>query len=418
MTYLKNIIVLLILGFCCNFIFCQSITGNIESYLNNIVSAIPGSGGNNYFSPTTSQIVSWGNTVTEISNGNIVNARIIADSLNYQIVAYTDNTSSPNQLFYVLEEKNAQINYWGTYVFNSAPCRENLILQAPHPKFDFNTGLEAIFCFKRLSAKALFLTGTHRCNHTTSSACSGSTSVCSGSSQPFKISDMAHNTLSVFQKTTEVLTIENNNAVFVQLHGFSKTSSDPYVIMSNGTRATPLVDYVTLIKNELAVVDNSLTFKLAHIDLSWTKLIAFTNTQGRLVNGSTSPCNTSISSTTGKFVHIEQEKTKLRDDSVGWNKMFVALSNVFNCTTVSIKEGIWNKLDYKIYPNPTQNDLTIETEGIKHIKLIDIKGRTLFFQNFSEVSKATLNLNDYSKGLIFIIVQTRNTIITEKIINH
>ncbi|MEN8185750.1 MAG: hypothetical protein ABFR05_01340 [Bacteroidota bacterium] len=48
--------------------------------------------------------------------------------------------------------------------------------------------------------------------------------------------------------------------------------------MSNGTRETPTLDYAELIKEVLLVEDNTLTFKLAHKDQSWTRLIGFTFT--------------------------------------------------------------------------------------------------------------------------------------------
>ena len=69
-----------------------------------------------------------------------------------------------------------------------------------------------------------------------------------------------------------------DNSVFVQLHGFGKRTNDPYLIVSNGTRVTPTVDYISLIEQELFKIDPSLTFKIAHINQDWSRLIAFTNT--------------------------------------------------------------------------------------------------------------------------------------------
>lgn len=416
MTNFKKITLLVFFSFNVVVSFSQSLTGDIELYLNSIISTLPGSSGSVYSDPTVSEIATWENIIENLLIGNLTTARTISDSVNYKIVAYSDNSTSGSPLYYIVEEKSPKSNYWGTYVLNTNPCRDNLILQAPHPKFDFKTGSEAIFCFKRLSAKALFFSGTHRCNHSSFSSCSGTTSVCGGTSQQYRISDMAHNTETVFQKTTQLISENNTNSVFVQLHGFSKTASDPYVIISNGTRGTPTIDYASLIKNELAIIDNSLTFKLAHIDLAWTKLIAFTNTQGRYLNGSVSPCINSISSPTGNFIHIEQEKTKLRNDSIGWNKMFFALSNAFTCSFVSVKMNEFTDVSYSIYPIPTHKKLTIEANNITEIKLLNSNGQVLLTKNF-DTSKAILNLSYYPKGLLFILIKTDNTTITKKIIN-
>ena len=129
---------------------------------------------------------------------------------------------------------------------------------------------------------------------------------------------------------TENLFTNISNSVFIQLHGFGKKSTDPYVIMSNGTQITPPTDYATLIKDALLIEDNTLTFKLAHIDTDWTRLRGFTNTQGRFINESTDPCSNSATATTGRFIHIEQEKSKLRDSATEWMKMSNALKAVFN----------------------------------------------------------------------------------------
>lgn len=119
------------------------------------------------------------------------------------------------------------------------------------------------------------------------------------------------------------------NTIFVQLHGFGKDDGDPDVIMSNGTTETPDTDYASLIKDALLDEDNTLTFKIAHIDTDWTRLRGFTNTQGRFINSSPDPCSTSASSTTGRFIHIEQAKPKLRKNASSWAKMSNALGSVF-----------------------------------------------------------------------------------------
>ncbi len=306
----------------------QIASGNLESYIGNIIDTAPGSSGNNYSEPLISQLNTWDTTVTDILQENINDAVLSAGSLGYQITEFTDTTLNPNQIFYILEKKASQDNYWGTFVFSKTPTRGNLILMAPHSKYDTNTGREAVFCFKDGLAKALLINGTHRCNNSSASSCSGTTSAC-GSNAAYRISDLAHTTTSTFQKTTQNLFNNVANSVFIQLHGFSKQATDPYVIMSNGTRETPTTDYASLIKDALFTEDNTLTFKIAHINTDWDRLIGFTNTQGRLINNSADFCNSSATTTSGRFIHIEQEKTKLRDDISGWTKMSNALKAVF-----------------------------------------------------------------------------------------
>ncbi|AEM72378.1 Fibronectin type III domain protein [Allomuricauda ruestringensis DSM 13258] len=306
----------------------QYASGNIDAYLRNLINNVPGSGENNYIIPTNDDLELWNQVIDDLLSNNISDAVSKAVDFNYQITEFTDTNLSPNQVFYVLAEYSSQSNYWGIYVFSKTPQKEDLVLMAPHIKYDTNTGFEAVYSFRNNVAKALLLSGTHRCNSTDRSECSGTTSSC-GSNGAYRISDMAHNTNSAFQKTTEVLATTLPNTIFVQLHGFGKDDGDPDVIMSNGTTETPDTDYASLIKDALLDEDNTLTFKIAHIDTDWTRLRGFTNTQGRFINSSPDPCSTSASSTTGRFIHIEQAKPKLRKNASSWAKMSNALGSVF-----------------------------------------------------------------------------------------
>lgn len=306
----------------------QIASGNLETYIGDFIDNVPGASGDSYQVPTTNELNTWDETVDAILANNITLAVEKSALLNYQITEFTDITFSPSQVFYILEEQSTTVNHWGTYIFSKTPVKENLIIQAPHIKYDINTGKQAIYCFKNNLAKAVFISGAHRCNNSGFSSCSGTTSAC-GSNESYRVSDLAHNTQSVFQKSTEILFNSVANSVFVQIHGFGKQASDPYVIMSNGTRETPTTDYVVLLRDALLAEDNTLTFKIAHIDKDWTRLIGFTNTQGRLINNSANHCTSSATSTSGRFIHIEQEKTKLRDDVSGWNKLSNALKSCF-----------------------------------------------------------------------------------------
>ena len=394
--------------------FSQTDSGDLEVYLNTKLSNMPGETGNNYKVPTSGELSTWGTIITAILADEITNARTQADAVNYQIVEYTNTSLSLNRIFYVLEEKSTQTNYWGTYVFSKTPDRNNLILQSPHSSHDFNTGKQAIYAFNRLNTSTLFLNGTQRCNNSTASTCAGTTTVCSGVSEAFKVSDMAHNTNNMFQKTTEVLFNTIANSVFIQLHGFSKNSTDPYVIMTNGTDKTPTTDYVTMIKNELFAIDNSLTFKLGHIDTDWGRLRGFTNTQGIFINGSANPCNTSASETSGRFIYIEQEKSKLRQDASGWEKMNVALGNVFS-KTLAVDE--FSKKVILKTTNPFTNSISFSAENIIKVELLNVLGKSVF-RKITNDENIQINTKGFSSGIYFLKVHIGKTVYTKKMIRE
>lgn len=301
-------------------------SGDFLDYLNGKISAFPGSGGNDFTEPTSGEHNTWNAAITEIINGQYAQAHTTLSGLGYRLVEYTDNVSGA--VYYIVEKLSSASNYWGIYVFNPAPDRSTLIIQGPHPKYDTNTGSQAAYVFREIGARALFLSGTHRCNHSTASSCSGTTSAC-GTSEAFRISDNPHNTNTIFQTTTENLFNALPNSIFIQLHGFGKESSDPYVILSNGTQLQPLpLDFLARIRDELFAEDNVLTFKIAHLD-NWTRLTGTTNVQGRMINAAADPCLEVSPGNNGRFIHIEQERTRLRDDVSGWTKVSNALSRVF-----------------------------------------------------------------------------------------
>lgn len=331
----------------------QTETGDLFTRIETIITNMPGSSGNAYSIPDANQLATWGEVMGHLFKAEYSQADSKATSIGYELIEFTDNSS--NKIYYILA--NASTNYWGTYVFNPNYLIP-LVIQSPHARYDTNTGLQGIYIFEEIDALFYCVTGTHRCNNSTTTSCSGTTSVC-GTSGPYKISDMAHNTNTVYQNATISLFTHYDSTYFVSLHGFAKRDSDPYVILSNGTRDKPDTDYISRFKTRLLQEDNALTFQIAHINTGWTRLIGFTNTQGRLINDSVDPCSTNASSATGRFMHIEQEKTKLRSDENGWRKVANALNSTFTDPITGINTIDKPLNNTMVYPNPSNGLITM-----------------------------------------------------------
>ena len=351
----------------------QTETGDLFTKIEAIIANMPGSSGNEYSIPNANQLISWGEIMNHLLNEEYSLSATKASSIGYELVEFTDN--STNKLYYILANKST--NYWGTYVFNPNYLVP-LVIQSPHARFDANTGLQGIYIFEEIDALFYCVTGTHRCNNSTTTLCSGTSTAC-GASGPYKISDMAHNTNSVYQNVTGTLFIHYDSSYFVSLHGFAKRDSDPYVVLSNGTRDKPDTDYISRFKTRLLHEDKSLTFRIAHINIGWTRLIGFTNTQGRLINDTVDPCSTNASSVTGRFMHLEQERTKLRSDENGWRKVATALKSTFTdpITGINITDKALNKT--MVYPNPSSGYITITglRNRPKEIKVYSLLNRDL-----------------------------------------
>lgn len=319
-----------------------SASGDLSTYVNSVITNLPGSSGNDYQNPIGTDLTNWGNVILNILQGNYSTAHTQATAIGYQILEYTDNSVTPNKLYYVLERKSSSSNHWGIFIFNPNASRPKLMIQSPHPKYDSYTGQQGFYIFKKVNALAFYFSGTHRCNSSIETSCDGTTTVC-GASGPYKISDQAHNVSGTLQKTTELLNTNISNFIVVQVHGFAKDVGDPDVIMSNGKTSAPTgTDYLVNLKNNLAKIDTTLTFKVIHIDSDWTKLTATTNTQGRLINGSSSPCTDNPVSANGRFLHLEQVLTGLRDNQTNWAKLANAIAMTF--PIVSKGTGNWETI--------------------------------------------------------------------------
>lgn len=381
-------------------IMSGSLTGHVYSIIDNM----PTSSGNDYSNPTLTEYLQWKNLIDTLLNESYTSAASLAKALTYDLVEFTDGPSR----YYILQKQDTASNYWGTYVFNPNACRD-IVIQSPHPKNDYNTGKQGIYVLKHTEATFYCLAGTHHCNHSSLSTCSGTTTVCDTAGEPFRISDVAHNDSCIFQATTEAIKGFDSTLVFIQLHGFAKRFSDPYVIMSNGTQITPSPDYIDLLKNVLILIDPILDFKIVHQDLTWTRLRGFSNVQGRYINSSSNVCNTDADTTFGTFIHIEQEKTRLRKDSTKWDKMVQAINNTFTCLNTSVSETL-SYVNLKLYPNPTSQHATLKFDNPKQkshtLTLYDSQGRLVRTKTNITTDKLIIDTNNLTDGVYFFQLRT------------
>ncbi len=314
----------------------RTVFGILEEHVQSIIQQMPGSSTNVYADPSLIEISKFREIVNRILNNNPQVANAIAEEMEYEVVRFIDSTLPTNKEYFIIQKLNSGTKYFGTYVFNSTACR-NAVIQCPHPRFDSNTGLQGAYIFARINTKALMISGTHRCNSLSPTSCSGTTSAC-GNNDTYRLSDIAHNDGSMFQVVTEFLNEKFEDASFIQLHGFAKLSSDPNLILSNGTRQSPSIDKIDELRSHLQNIDQNLTFKIVHIHTDWTRLTAFTNTQGRYLNEGSNPCTNNASSTTGKFIHIEQEFDYFRKNETGWAIMQNAFEQTFECISTATDE--------------------------------------------------------------------------------
>jgi hypothetical protein len=101
-------------------------------------------------------------------------------------------------------------------------------------------------------------------------------------------------------------------------------------------------------------------------------------------------------------------------DQVCWRDTFSMVVHPFGTSVNDIKSSI-----IKIYPNPTNDLLTIETSqaGQLLIEITSLNGK-LLYSNRMEEPIHQIDLSSFEKGLYFVSIRSRDFVRTEKIIKQ
>ena len=79
--------------------------------------------------------------------------------------------------------------------------------------------------------------------------------------------------------------------------------------------------------------------------------------------------------------------------------------------TVSITEN--NEIAFVMYPNPTENYITIESAKVADVKIYSVNGQMLLQQSISE-GKNTIDLSELNAGMYFVSVNNTMVKIVKK----
>lgn len=87
-----------------------------------------------------------------------------------------------------------------------------------------------------------------------------------------------------------------------------------------------------------------------------------------------------------------------------------------NCASVLSTEDFINNNAVSVYPNPSENNLTIniDNENLELINIYNVTGKLLF----SEKNKNNIDVSNLAKGLYFIDIFTENNKYSEKFLKN
>ncbi len=287
-------------------------------------SHMPRSGSNDFVSPTLTERLDWAAVVSDMLDATLAGTCAgiaLPGSLTglYEVTTFTD---ASNLVSYCVLAEIALVGdldkkAWGTFITSTGAVRE-LAVQIPHPLNDLNTPEQGIRVFKTVGARSYLLSGAHR-NANGTSSCQSS----------FNESDAAHETVHMFQPTTEETLAWyqvqqlNDELVVVQLHGMGSSTCpgvDAYMTYGrppgDGT-PSPGDDILTL-QSEIETRHPGWVVVVPGGTPTCT-LNATTNTQGRFLNDvdASSVCGTAATGYSGRFIHIEQKSAfRLAEDWV------------------------------------------------------------------------------------------------------
>lgn len=111
-------------------------------------------------------------------------------------------------------------------------------------------------------------------------------------------------------------------------------------------------------------------------------------------------------------------------DSGTYNVMLIAYYSdcsdtvyhtVIVCNDVGIEELYYK--DLSIYPNPTNNSLNVVGDNIHSVEIFDITGKLVYTEECKKMHNI-IDVKPFNPGLYFIIIQTNDSLFSEKLIIH
>ncbi len=188
---------------------------------------------------------------------------------------------------------------------------QEVVLQAPHAWFEFGTRDEARILFEGLGARAALISGVHRCAADGAVACDGRSTVCEPDGAPaaaYRISDVAHNDQTLFHAAHTALADAFPTAWMISLHGMTGAGFSLSTGVSGPVEpASLLARFAGALQQEFPAERVSTCNDYPGADFE-TRLCGRTNVQGRYLNGADQVCTQSASTSSGRFLHLEQSR--------------------------------------------------------------------------------------------------------------
>jgi hypothetical protein len=276
----------------------ETIKGTFGNQIGILEDNMPRADSENYVVPTKNEQGEFSKLVSMIFTDHLEVARDLATEHNYTLNYYVDR-GDDYAMSYLLREQRPIQNGWGLYAFR-VDSTSNIIIEAPHPRYDRRTPTVALDIYRALDARALLIAGAHRNANSDGSA------------------DVAHAPESIFQSVhlalSEEIQSESGDVIILQIHGFHSSNHEGYPQVVFGLGEKPLPTEVAIAqKIKEALSQQGISAGICTgVESELMDLCAKTNVQGKVTKE-------------GAFIHIELDETLRKHDDA----LVAALVQVF-----------------------------------------------------------------------------------------
>ncbi len=276
-----------------------------------------------YEAPTLSNLDTIRDSISSFLNDDYDDALSQADRAGYFICS-TEDSGHTIAIWYPQVSGTGNAS-WAIRMGNDI---SQIIVEAPHGFYDDNTLEESVLIFQTLQARALIVTGANRCSSSTRTDCSGTSLGSCGNFEGYYVSDMAHTTQSFFQAAHESIANHFLEDWVISVHGFDYSG----IHLSDGTSVKPLSKgdpsalFIDALREEFPDMTIASCNNYEDASSVLPCIGGSTNVQARHTNDSSNPCYEKATTTTKRFIHLEQSKD-LRIDK---NKMAKVVNALFN----------------------------------------------------------------------------------------
>ena len=183
------------------------------------------------------------------------------------------------------------------------------------------------------------------------------------------------------------------------------------------TGATGAIQIPVSIKSDDLIYSVDFSLKYDHTILQYdTTINVTTYLQGlsyyfspdstiRFTSSTFSPCTNDTTLALVKFILLAPSFTNGSIYTLkGYLNGTICSTGYIPPSPVGISENVMK--NFTIYPNPTNDAVSINFENAKHLEVLNLLGQTVYSENIEGISSSNMNTSEFANGVYFVKLYT------------